>query len=76
MTFQRCLLHTTKLQSLKDWLDASGIPHRPGKGEYQALQVWTDDHGWQVIFNRLNKPHLTLNKGLVPLVRRFLNESS
>lgn len=69
----RNTLHKTKLQEFKDYLDANCIGYRPGKGEYQVLQVCTPDSGWQVVFSRLDMPeHFTVGDKLLPLVRKYL----
>lgn len=68
----RHTLHKTKLEAFKAWLDMQGIGYRPGKGDWQVLQVLTNK-GWQVIFSRLDMPeHFTVGDDLMPLVRRFL----
>ena len=69
---KRCLLHINQLEAFKAWLDANGIPHRPGKGCYQVLQVDTPKHGWQVVFSRDAMPeHYAINEKLIPTVRSF-----
>lgn len=72
MTTHRCVLHKTKLEEFKAWLDQERIKHRPGKGEYQVLQVQTCK-GWQVVYDKMTKEHLTVNQSLLPLVRRFIS---
>lgn len=72
----RCTLHISKLEAFKSWLNDNGIAHRPGKGDYQVLQVITTNHGWQVVFKRNNMPeHYTVNEKLLPLVRQFTKET-
>ena len=69
------LLHKSKLDAFIAYLDANNIGHRPGKGDYQVLQVLTAK-GWQVVFRKSDMPeHFTVNKALVPTVRRFIGES-
>lgn len=76
MTNKRCLLHKTKLEAFKAWLDEQSIPHRPGKGPWQELQVLTEKYGWQVVFSRAEMPeHLSMNEKLTPLVRQFIEET-
>ena len=71
----RALLHKDKLESFKQWLDCKGREHRPGRGEWQLLQV-KHGSGWQAIFSRLDMPeHTTVPAPLVPLVRAFIRES-
>jgi hypothetical protein len=72
---KRCLLHKTKLEPFKTFLDESGIPHRPGKGDYQVLQVYLPKIGWQVMFDKHSPEHYTVNEKLLPTVRRFLREN-
>jgi len=69
---KRCLLHRTKLEEFKAWLDQQGIPVRPGKGPWQLFQVFTEDHGWQVVFDSNNPEHVSVNEKLVPIVQGFL----
>jgi hypothetical protein len=72
----RCLLHTNKLGSFTSWLDTKGIAHRPGKGQWQVVQVLTPDSGWQVVFQKLDMPeHYSINQKLEPLVRQFIAET-
>lgn len=43
----RCTLHKTHLEPLKEWLrEVQQIPYRDGKGDYQVLQILTDGAGW------------------------------
>ena len=73
MPDNRCCLHKTKLEEFKAWLNDEGLAHRPGKGEWQALQVQTPDAGWQVVFLKASMPeHFSVNEKLMPLVRRFI----
>lgn len=66
------LLHITKLEEFKAWLDSEKIPHRPGKGEWQALQVCKDGKNWSSIFIRLDMPeHFTTDWRLDKLVGKF-----
>jgi hypothetical protein len=68
----RNLLHILKFDEFVAWLDANSIAHRPGKGDYQKLQVQTPDNGWQVIFIRLDmKEHFSTNVKLDKLIRDF-----
>jgi hypothetical protein len=70
----RNLLHVNKLEDFIRYLDEVEIPHRPGKGEYQILQVYTESHGWRVVHKRLDmKEHYTVDERLVPLVKRFID---
>lgn len=69
------LLHQSKLEAFKTWLDSIGHAHRPGGGKYQVLQVqWGT--GWQAIYKRERaEEHLSVPEPLVALVRRFINET-
>lgn len=68
----RCLLHKTKLESLKCWLDAQQIAHRAGKGDFEVLQI-KHGTGWAAIYDRHSAPeHYTSDKRLDALVRRFI----
>ena len=71
--FNRNILHKDKLQEFTDYLDLKGIPHRPGKGPYQVLQVMTPNDGWQVVFSKNDMPeHFTVNQALLPIVRAYI----
>lgn len=70
------LLHVTKLEEFKAWLTSKGVAYRPGKGEYQVLQVHLGDAGWAVVYRRNNaREHFSLNQTLEPLVKRFIRET-
>lgn len=71
----RCLLHKDKLFAFKQWLDARGVLNRPGRGEYQLLQV--EDRGrWRAVYWRHDmKEHVTVEQPLEWLVRKFINET-
>lgn len=73
----RCLLHKTKLQDLKNWLDSQKIPHRPGRGDYQILQIQVNENDWYVIYSRASAvEHYTVDYRLEPMIRRFIGETS
>lgn len=71
---RRDLLHKSKLEDFKKYLDELEVPHRPGKGDWQVLQVCVDLYGWRVIHFRADMPeHLTVDERLVPLVKKFID---
>lgn len=71
----RNLLHKTKLDDFKLWLDEKGIEHRPARGTYQVLQVKTKSGQWQCVFDRHNAPeHYTVAWPLEPIVQRFIRD--
>jgi len=71
----RNTLHILKLEDFKQWLIDNNIANRPGKGDWQVLQVHTLRFGWQCIFERADMPeHLTVQDRLMPLVNKFINE--
>lgn len=41
------------LPAFKNWLDSQSIAHRPGKGEYQMLQVKRSS-GWEILYSSPN----------------------
>lgn len=70
----RHILHKSKLEDFKAWLDKKDIPHRDGKGAYQVLQILTPIFGWQCVFIKEAMPeHFSVNEKLIPIVRRFIN---
>lgn len=69
----RCTLHISKLEKFKEYLNNYGVAHRPGKGDYQVLQVLTANAGWQAIYKRSDMPeHYTVQDKLMPTVQAFL----
>jgi hypothetical protein len=66
-------LHRNHLEDFTKWLDAEAVPHRPGKGSWQALQVFDKRHGWLVIHYNNRPEHLTIDSSLYPLVKRFIS---
>lgn len=69
----RCLLHKTRLEPFKQWMTAAGIEHRPGRGDFQVLQVKTKNGQWQCVFDRIEAPeHYTVAWPLESIVRRFI----
>ena len=74
---ERCLLHKSKLDEFECWCSLYGIETRPGKGEWQVLQVKDPKYGWQVVFDRKDSPeHYTINDKLRNLVWNFIKESN
>ncbi len=72
----RYTLHINKLESFKTWLSENNIEFRPGKGDYQVLQVAVPNNGFQCIYFRHQMPeHYTVQDKLMPLVKRFIRES-
>jgi len=71
----RNLLHKSKLESFKSWLDSKGLEHRPGRGDYQELQVRTGKT-WHVIYSRNYMPeHLTIPDPIISLVSNFIRQN-
>lgn len=69
----RHLLHKSKVEDFKAWLDTQGISHRPGRGEYEILQVLRADGQWFKLYRRNHMPeHVTVQEPLVALVRRYV----
>jgi len=69
------LLKKCHLELFKAWLDKEGVAYRPGKGEYQVLQVFTPTDGFQVLFIKKGyEEYYTHNEKLQPTITRFYNE--
>lgn len=69
----RHLLHKTKLDSFKAWLDSQDIENRPARGDYQVLQVLVPRSGWQAVYDRNSAPeHYTVPKPMENLVHKFI----
>lgn len=71
----KCLLHISKLDEFKAWLDLKGIPHRPARGGvsgYQVLQVCKDGQHWNCVYRRDTMPeHYSTDYHLDSLVHQF-----
>lgn len=71
----RNLLHKDKLEAFKAWLDFTEREYRPGRGDWQVLQVKLRS-GWVPVFERAEMPeHLTVPEKLIGLVRLFLQDT-
>ena len=71
----RNLLHISKLEEFKGWLDKEGLPHREGKGEWQVLQVCKDGTHWNCVYKRIDMPeHYTTDRHLDNLVVKFCRQ--
>ena len=69
------LLHKTKLEQFKAWLDANHIEHRPGRGDWQLLQVKVGKT-WQTVFERAWMPeHVTVPWPLESIVHKFIKST-
>jgi hypothetical protein len=80
MPDKRFLLRVDRLEPFKKWLEARGIPHRLGKGDYQVLQVLVgtknNEEDWGVVFSRKDMTeYFSLNEKLIPIVQRFIASS-
>lgn len=72
----RSLLHKSKLTAFTAWLSREGIEHRPGRGDFQVLQVLMPDGRWQCVFDRLSaKEHYTVAAPLERYVYQFIDAS-
>ena len=78
----RCLLHKTKLDAFQQWLSTQGIEVRPGRGDFEVLQVKLGQchragpSPWHCVFDRIEAPeHYTVAWPLEQLVRRFIKET-
>lgn len=71
----RNLLHKTKLNEFKAWLDSEGVEHRPGRGDYQVLQVCIDRKHWLGVYERnVMLEHYSTDRRLDPIVRRYCRQ--
>ncbi|MCH7353313.1 MULTISPECIES: hypothetical protein [unclassified Acinetobacter] len=69
--FKRATLHKSKLEDFKSFLIENQIQFRDGKGEFQVLQVEVKDRFYP-IYDRLQGDHLTTQRELAPLVKRYI----
>ena len=73
----RCLLHKTKLEDFKKFLDKKGIQHRTGRGGYQVLQVCKNGKNWNCVYERDSMPeHFTTDIHLDSLAAAFCRDRS
>lgn len=67
------MLHKSRLDEFEAWCRKHGYGTRPGKGEYQVLQIHYPAKGWVPIYEKLySKEHYTVSGLLVPIVKKFL----
>ena len=72
----RNLLHKSKLDEFKSWLDSQEIPQRPARGQFEVLQVQVKAPQWFCLWDRIKATeHYTVDIRLEPTVRRFIRES-
>lgn len=70
----RSMLHKSHLTPFKIWLAERGYLYRPGRGDFQILQVQLGN-AWHCIYERSNMPeHYTTVTPLEPTVRRFIRD--
>lgn len=69
MAFDEMLLTMDDIQPFMKWLSSHKIKHRPGKGQWEVLQVYIKD-GWRVIC-RNSKDKLSSHKMLRPFISGF-----
>lgn len=69
---RRNLLHRSKLDEFVAFLDQNEITHRPGRGDWEVLQIQMEDGRWQCIFDRIKGDHYTVPNPLIRLVERFI----
>ena len=69
----RNLLHVSHLPSFQEFLIRNFIPFRPGRGNFQVLQIQLEDGQWACIYNRLEMPeHYSVDRRLDPLVKSYI----
>lgn len=72
----RNLLHKSKLDEFKSWLDSQEIPQRPARGQFEVLQVQVKAPQWFSLWDRIKATeHYTVDIRLEPTVCRFIRES-
>ena len=72
---ERCLLHKSKLQELKQWLESQGYTILETKDYYEVLRA-KKDKNLIIIYKKSDvKEHLTVQQKDDKLIRRFIRES-
>lgn len=70
----RFTLKQEDLEDFKAFCAERGIETRPGKGDYQVLQVFNQEKKvWGVLHRRDSTEFLTIGKALFSLVRLYLS---
>lgn len=71
----RYLLHKSKLEKLREWLENNGYEILPTKGQYEVLRA-KKDKNTVIIFTRENaKEHYTVQGKDTKLIRAFIREN-
>ena len=66
-------LHLSHLESFKQFLVDNFVAFRPGKGDFQVLQIELPDGQWACVYSRLHMPeHYTVDRRLDNLVSKFI----
>lgn len=69
----RNLLHVSHLPSFQEFLIRNSIPFRPGRGNFQVLQIQLEDGQWACIYSRLEMPeHYSVDRRLDHLVKSYI----
>ena len=69
----RNIFHITHLNAFIAWLDEHGIQHRPGRGQFQVLQVSLNSRDWFCIYERHSSTeHYTVDHRIERMVRKFI----
>lgn len=69
----RNTLHLSHLEAFKQFLIDEFIAFRPGRGDFQVLQIKMPDNQWACLYSRLDMPeHYTVDKRLDGLVGKFI----
>ena len=72
----RCLLHLNKFDEFVKWLDQSKIVHRPGKGEWQIIQIKKGSN-WLCVYARAEMlEHFSVDKRLEVTIRSFIKSTN
>lgn len=68
-------LHLSHLEPFKQFLIDEFITFRPGRGDFQVLQIQLKDGQWACLYSRLDMPeHYTVDRRLDDLVTAFINK--
>ena len=73
----RCLLHKSKLEPFKNWLEERGWTIEQTKGDYEVLRArYSERQQPLIIYEKLDaKEHLSITDKDANIVRAFLYES-
>lgn len=72
---RRNLLHRSKLEDFKFWLEENGQEILPTKGDFEVLRWKNGKNPMAIIFNCQSTDHFSCNEVSISFVRKFIKQS-